>query len=104
MIMEPAMMNINIIPPVEGYLERVRELTARARRQADLRRGQDRRDDRRAAARPSASACTPDMVRLAKAICGGYPGGAIGMTDELAELVDDGTRAPVRARSTATRW
>ena len=27
LIMEPAMMNINIIPPVEGYLERVRELT-----------------------------------------------------------------------------
>src|SRR5204863_9220461 len=26
LIMEPAMMNINIIPPVEGYLERVREL------------------------------------------------------------------------------
>ena len=26
--MEPAMMNINIIPPREGYLERVRELTA----------------------------------------------------------------------------
>src|SRR3954451_21540686 len=25
-IMEPAMMNINIVPPVEGYLERVREL------------------------------------------------------------------------------
>ena len=26
MIIEPAMMNINIIPPKEGYLERVREL------------------------------------------------------------------------------
>ena len=26
LIMEPAMMNINIIPPKEGYLERVREL------------------------------------------------------------------------------
>src|SRR5919109_5028899 len=28
LIMEPAMMNINIIPPADGYLERVRELTA----------------------------------------------------------------------------
>src|SRR3954463_6278621 len=28
LIMEPAMMNINIIPPREGYLDRVRELTA----------------------------------------------------------------------------
>ena len=56
LIMEPAMMNINIIPPVDGYLERVRELTAAARREADLRRGEDGRDDRRTAAPPSASA------------------------------------------------
>src|SRR6476619_1044543 len=28
LIMEPAMMNINIIPPVEGYLEEVRRLTS----------------------------------------------------------------------------
>src|SRR5829696_9195156 len=27
-IMEPAMMNINIVPPVPGYLEKVRELTS----------------------------------------------------------------------------
>jgi glutamate-1-semialdehyde 2,1-aminomutase len=33
---------------------------------------------------------TPDIVTLAKAICGGYPGGAIGMTDEVAELVSSG--------------
>ena len=33
---------------------------------------------------------TPDVVCLAKAICGGLPGGAIGMTDELAELVAAG--------------
>ena len=46
LIMEPAMMNINIIPPVDGYLERVRELTSAARREADLRRGEDGRDDR----------------------------------------------------------
>ncbi|MGH2984549.1 MAG: aminotransferase class III-fold pyridoxal phosphate-dependent enzyme, partial [Solirubrobacterales bacterium] len=29
----------------------------------------------------------PDMICLAKAICGGYPGGAIGMTAELGEVV-----------------
>ena len=33
---------------------------------------------------------TPDVVCLAKAMCGGLPGGAIGMTDELAELVAAG--------------
>jgi glutamate-1-semialdehyde 2,1-aminomutase len=31
-----------------------------------------------------------DMVTLAKAVCGGYPGGAIGMTEEIAELVASG--------------
>ena len=31
-IMEPAMMNVNIIRPVDGYLERVRELTSAQRR------------------------------------------------------------------------
>ena len=46
-IMEPAMMNINIVPPVAGYLEQVRELVSDARRGADLRRGQDRRGGRR---------------------------------------------------------
>ena len=59
LIMEPAMMNINIIPPVDGYLERVRELTAAARREADLRRGQDRRDDRLRRRDRSASASSP---------------------------------------------
>ena len=34
---------------------------------------------------------TPDIVTLAKATCGGYPGGAIGMTEELAAIVADGT-------------
>ena len=62
-----------------------------ARRQADLRRGQDRRDDLRRRRHRSASASTPDMITLAKASCGGYPGGAIGMTEELAAIVADGT-------------
>ena len=45
LIMEPAMMNINIIPPREGYLRAGPRADRPARRQADLRRGQDRRDD-----------------------------------------------------------
>jgi glutamate-1-semialdehyde 2,1-aminomutase len=32
----------------------------------------------------------PDMITLAKAVCGGYPGGAIGMTEEIADLVASG--------------
>ena len=41
---------------------------------------------------------TPDVVCLAKAICGGLPGGAVGMTDELGALVASGQ---VRQQGTA---
>jgi glutamate-1-semialdehyde 2,1-aminomutase len=89
LIMEPAMMNINIIPPLDGYLERVRELTSahgvklifdEVKTGATIARG--------GAARRFG--VEPDMITLAKAICGGYPGGAIGMTEEIAELVTGG--------------
>jgi glutamate-1-semialdehyde 2,1-aminomutase len=90
LIMEPAMMNINIIPPREGYLERVRELTARHGVKLIF-------DEVKTGATISAGGATarfgvvPDMITLAKASCGGYPGGAIGMSDELAAIVADGT-------------
>jgi glutamate-1-semialdehyde 2,1-aminomutase len=89
LIMEPAMMNINIIPPVDGYLERVRELTREhgvllifdeVKTGATIGRG----------GATKRFGVTPDIITLAKAICGGYPGGAIGMSDEVAELVRDG--------------
>jgi glutamate-1-semialdehyde 2,1-aminomutase len=89
LIMEPAMMNINVIPPVAGYLERVRELTAEHGVKLIF-------DEVKTGATISYGGATerfgvrPDMVTLAKAICGGYPGGAIGMTDEIAELVASG--------------
>jgi glutamate-1-semialdehyde 2,1-aminomutase len=90
LIMEPAMMNINIIPPREGYLERVRELTAEHGVKLIF-------DEVKTGCTIAAGGATerfgvtPDMITLAKASCGGYPGGAIGMTDELAALVADGT-------------
>jgi glutamate-1-semialdehyde 2,1-aminomutase len=89
MIMEPAMMNINIIPPVEGYLERVRELCTahgvklifdEVKTGATIARGGATRR----------FGVQADIVTLAKAVCGGYPGGAIGMTEEIAALVADG--------------
>jgi glutamate-1-semialdehyde 2,1-aminomutase len=89
LIMEPAMMNINVVPPVEGYLERVRELTAEHGVKLIF-------DEVKTGATISYGGATrrfgvtPDMVTLAKAICGGYPGGAIGMSDEIAELVATG--------------
>ena len=84
------MMNINIVAAAStGYLERVRELTRRARRRADLRRGQDRRGGRRRrrdrAVRRHARRRLPGQGDLRR-----LPGGAIGMTDELAELVAAG--------------
>ena len=89
MIVEPAMMNVNIVLPVEGYLARVRELT----RAAGVPLIFDEVKTGAAIAAGGATelfGVTPDVVCLAKAICGGLPGGAIGMTDALAELVADG--------------
>src|SRR5215207_9217234 len=89
LIMEPAMMNINIIPPVAGYLERVRELCTahgvklifdEVKTGATIARGGATRR----------FGVQPDMITLAKAICGGYPGGAIGMTAEVAAAIGDG--------------
>jgi glutamate-1-semialdehyde 2,1-aminomutase len=86
-IMEPAMMNINIVPPVDGYLDRVREIT-RAHGVILI------FDEVKTGAAVAAGGATelfgvtPDVVCLAKAICGGLPGGAIGMTDELAALIE----------------
>ena len=90
LIMEPAMMNINIIPPREGYLERVRELTAEHGVKLIF-------DEVKTGCTISPGGATvrfgvvPDMITLAKATCGGYPGGAIGMSEELAAIVADGT-------------
>ncbi|MGZ5359754.1 MAG: aspartate aminotransferase family protein [Solirubrobacterales bacterium] len=86
MIIEPAMMNINIIPPKPGYLERVREL-------CDEHGAKLIFDEVKTGATISYGGAVqrfgvkPDMVCLAKAIAGGYPGGAIGMTEELGEVV-----------------
>jgi glutamate-1-semialdehyde 2,1-aminomutase len=89
LIMEPAMMNINIIPPREGYLERVRELTA----EHDVKLIFDEVKTGATIAYGGATkrfGVAPDMITLAKAVCGGYPGGAIGMTAEIAGLVASG--------------
>jgi glutamate-1-semialdehyde 2,1-aminomutase len=90
LIMEPAMMNINIIPPRPGYLQRVRELTDKHGIKLIF-------DEVKTGATISRGGATarfgvlPDMITLAKASCGGYPGGSIGMSEELAAIVADGT-------------
>src|SRR3954452_2371003 len=89
LILEPAMMNINIVRPVDGYLERLRELTTQHGVPLIF-------DEVKTGAAIAAGGATelfgltPDMACLAKAICGGLPGGAIGMSDEVAALVESG--------------
>jgi glutamate-1-semialdehyde 2,1-aminomutase len=89
LILEPAMMNITIVAPRPGYLQRVRELTAahgvtlvfdEVKTGCTIAPG----------GATERYGVTPDVVCLAKATCGGYPGGAIGMTEELAALVTSG--------------
>ena len=90
LIMEPAMMNINIVPPLEGYLERVRALTEEHGVKLIF-------DEVKTGVTISPGGATerfgvtPDMITLAKATCGGFPGGSIGMSDELAGLIADNT-------------
>jgi glutamate-1-semialdehyde 2,1-aminomutase len=86
LILEPAMMNITIVAPRPGYLERVRELTAAHGVKLIF-------DEVKTGCTIAPGGATarygvqPDMVCLAKAIAGGYPGGAIGMGEELAGLI-----------------
>ena len=90
-IMEAAMMNLGVVLPEPGYLESGARADAQARDHPDLRRGEDRASASRRAARPSASASCPDMVTLAKALGGGLPSGAIGGTEEVMEVVENGS-------------
>src|SRR3954452_1642690 len=88
-ILEPAMMNINIVPPVPGYLERVRELATEHGIVLIF-------DEVKTGAAVAAGGATelfgvtPDGVCLDKAICRRGPGGAVGMTEPLGALVADG--------------
>jgi len=89
-IMEAAMMNLGIIPPEPGYLEAVRELTARRGIVLIF-------DEVKTGFAIAAGGATerfgvkPDLVTLAKSLGGGLPSGAIGGTDEAMRVVEDGS-------------
>jgi glutamate-1-semialdehyde 2,1-aminomutase len=88
--MEAAMMNLGVVLPEPGYLEAVRDITARHGIVLIF-------DEVKTGLCIAAGGATekygvrPDMVTLAKALGGGLPTGAIGMTAELAAIVEDGT-------------
>jgi glutamate-1-semialdehyde 2,1-aminomutase len=84
-LMEPALTNIGIVLPLPGYLEGVRGLTRR--------HGVLLVNDETHTFSAGPGGCTaawglqPDMVTIGKAIAGGVPAGAYGLTEELAERV-----------------
>jgi glutamate-1-semialdehyde 2,1-aminomutase len=88
--MEAAMMNLGIVLPEPGYLEAVREITQRHGIVLIF-------DEVKTGLCIAAGGATerwgvvPDMVTLAKALGGGLPTGAIGMSEEVARVVEDGT-------------
>jgi glutamate-1-semialdehyde 2,1-aminomutase len=84
-LMEPALTNIGIVLPLPGYLEGVRELTRR--------HGTLLVNDETHTFSAGPGGCTgawglqPDMVTVGKAIGGGVPAAAYGLSAELAERV-----------------
>jgi len=89
-IMEAAMMNLGVVLPEPGYLEAVREITRRHGIVLIF----DEVKTGLAIAPGGATekfGVTPDMVTMAKVLGGGLPSGAIGGTEEVMAVVEDGS-------------
>lgn len=89
-IMEAAMMNLGVVLPEPGYLEDVRELT---RRHGIVLIFDEVKTGLAIAAGGASErfGVTPDMVTLAKTLGGGLPTAAVGGTEEVMSVVEDGT-------------
>jgi glutamate-1-semialdehyde 2,1-aminomutase len=89
-IMEAAMMNLGVILPEDGYLQAMRELT---RRHGIVLIFDEVKTGICIAAGGAVErfGVEPDMVTLAKALGAGTPTGAIGMSEEVAAVVTDGS-------------
>jgi glutamate-1-semialdehyde 2,1-aminomutase len=88
--MEAAMMNLGVVLPEPGYLEAVREITARHGVVLIF----DEVKTGLTIAPGGATerwGVTPDLVTLAKALGGGLPTGAIGGSEEVMSVVEDGS-------------
>jgi glutamate-1-semialdehyde 2,1-aminomutase len=88
-IMEAAMMNLGVVLPEPGYLEAVRDITARHGIVLIF-------DEVKTGLCIAAGGAVerfgvvPDMVTMAKSLGGGLPTGAIGGTEEVMAVVEDG--------------
>ncbi len=89
-IMEAAMMNLGVVPPEEGYLQEVREITRRHGIVLIF-------DEVKTGLAIAAGGATerfgvlPDMVTLAKTLGGGLPTAAVGGTEEVMSVVENGS-------------
>jgi len=89
-IMEAAMMNLGVVLPQPGYLEQVREITTRHGIVLIF-------DEVKTGLAIAAGGATerfgvePDMVTLAKTLGGGLPAGAIGASERVMSVVEDGS-------------
>jgi len=89
-IMEAAMMNLGVVLPEPGYLQQVRELTERHGVVLIF-------DEVKTGLAIAAGGATerfgvqPDMVTLAKTLGGGLPSGAIGGSERVMSVVEDGS-------------
>jgi glutamate-1-semialdehyde 2,1-aminomutase len=88
-IMEAAMMNLGIVLPEPGYLEAVRDIT---RRHGIVLIFDEVKTGLCIAAGGAVErfGVVPDMVTLAKSLGGGLPTGAIGGTEGVMSVVEDG--------------
>ena len=89
LIMEAAMMNLGVVLPEPGYLEAVREITARHGIVLIF-------DEVKTGLTVAAGGAVehfgvvPDLVTLAKTLGAGLPSGAIGGSEEVMACVEDG--------------
>lgn len=89
-IMEPIMMNLGVVLPEPGYLQAVRDLTKKHGIVLIF----DEVKTGLCIAPGGATdlyGVTPDLVTMAKALGGGFPTGAIGGTEEVMSVVEDGS-------------
>jgi glutamate-1-semialdehyde 2,1-aminomutase len=89
-IMEAAMMNLGVVLPEPGYLDQVREITSRHGIVLIF-------DEVKTGLAIAAGGATErfgvmaDMVTLAKTLGGGLPSGAIGGSEQVMSVVEDGS-------------
>ncbi|MFC5337072.1 aspartate aminotransferase family protein [Leucobacter denitrificans] len=88
-IMEAAMMNLGVVFPLPGYLEKVREIT---RKHGIVLIFDEVKTGLLIAAGGATEkfGVTPDILTISKALAGGLPSGAVGMTEEASKLVESG--------------